>query len=325
MAGIFKHGGLVSGVCVLALAGAAQADSRTQTARNKPASQVNLKSFILVTDNSQSGVGVPAGWTANQQGNSRTWHITANAGNAGVPPGMNFTATVSRNGQVGQSNFTHADYDDANGNNQIIGSCGDPLGVHVVNGGANGADYLGYSVPAGQYGYFYQQWAPSDAVGTVLNTMIQVGAESGAYNFQVLNNSFAVAPGAGFDRGDLSSPPLVTGEGFVQEFQQYMEPADATGLPGIATGFSFNPMTGVATMDFAGAGGLGAGMTSSIVGYTSAFEPTTSHDNVSYTYDAFGCPQLNTVYNGTLVPFIPTPGAATLLVLGAVCAARRRR
>src|SRR5262249_41445882 len=153
-----------------------------------------------------------------------------------------------------------------------------------------------------------------DAQSTLMSTRITVGADAGAYNFQVLANSFAATPRTGFDLMDVQVPLLDQPRGQPWETRAYMDPADATGLPGSPTSWSFSAITGIATLDYSAIGGLRAGMTSSIVAYTSPFAPTLPSDiqdstNLGYTYAAGGCPFANINFNTAMVP-IPSPGSA---------------
>ena len=199
-----------------------------------------------------------------------------------------------------------------NGRVRWVGLCHDPISYHIEEGGATGATYLGYPIPPGQCGYFYQMWLTADAEDTVVSAQFDLGPESGAYNFQVLDNSFPTLPDPGFDLGDLEIPLLEMPDGYIYEIIDYMEPADATGLPGEVTQWAYDSLTGLATLDFGASGGLRPGQTGSIVAFTAAASPAlVKWNNVEVEYADAEFPACNQ----EVVTSLPVPTIDPCLII----------
>ncbi len=293
-----------------------RANSVNVTATVKASSAVPFTSFRVYTDNGPDTVTAPPGWTAARvAGSTRAWNLSGGA----VPPGSSLTATitVAGNNTPGGS-FIGGDYKNAAGNTVWVTTCPDPLSQIVIGAGNSSVNYLGYTIPAGQYGYFYEWWNPAGFGDQTKTANINLGLASGAYNFAVIANSFSVA--------ELSQQQGLQMQGSDATMTAFMDAGSATGTPGKTTGWSFDPTTGIATATFDPGdptAGLGANEASEIMAFTSAFAPEIGDPNVSAVYISdFPCPG-----GSTFVPSIPEPGTAMLLALGIGCiaAARLRR
>lgn len=312
-------------VLVLAAAAAASADTvqRRATVKNTPGSP-SITSWWVTTPSRDVTV-TAGGWTATRNANNpKLWHLTGGS----TPPGGSVTANLTQRGGVGSTGgFVAFNYTDNNGKyHPYETEVDDPIAQTVVFGGSLGTSFLGYEIPANEYGYFFQQWAPLDAEHAIGTTQIRLGSHSDARNFAVLNNTFNHLPGPGMDLTDTDVPRLAPGEDTTWGASATMHEDAATGNPGVPTLWSFNPATGTATMDFSLAGGVGAGMTGSLVAFTSSFSPTFSESagDVTGTYTDGTVYVSTEVVNNVGTPS-PTPGALSLLAIGAACAARRRR
>lgn len=311
---------LTVGIGLCASADRARAD-RLVSGFVKPTSTTPFTSWTVQTTNPATTADPVPGWTRTKVG-PKEWRYTNNT----TPIGGTFTVNLSgaggTNGQV-----VAGDYTDANGRTVWVGTCLDPIGYRVVSGGATGTSYLGYNVPAGQYGYFYQMYNPAGYGGISKTATIGVGAASGATNFQVLASAFAFLPTAGFDLQDLALPDINRLDD-TYAMQQYMEPLDAVAAASLAgivpVSWSFNAVTGDASLTFEpgnAADGLGAAESSAVVAYTSPFGPgLTDSTNVSTSFvNTFGCPP-----DYILVPLVPEPSLAALALATVLATARRR-
>jgi hypothetical protein len=295
---------------ILLLSGLAQGGSFVVNTGVKAGSTANFTSFRVITDNGPVQVTPPAGWVANRVPRStRVWEITG----GWVPPGGAFSVTLSVPGRTPTGAFIGGDYVDAAGRQIWVTTCPDPLSTIVIAAGATDLNYLGYVVPAGQYGYFYEWWNPENFPDATGRAEIQVGSFAGAYNFQTINNSFPLS--------DLSAQENLQIDGADSLMTTFMDPSAASGIPGVNTAWSFDATTGIASAIFSpGTGlGLGPGQASQILAFTSPNAPIMTDDfNVSAVYVSdFPCPG-----GYTYVPDAPEPAtwlmiSAGLAVLGA--------
>lgn len=268
---------------LLLTSGAAQAETKTGTITNKPGSGATCTSAKIAKNNGGMTITAPAGATVKgpAAGSTGTWEVTG----LNIPPGGTATFTFTNNNGTVNYRFISFDYKNAAGKTVWTGKCNDPIAFHVVTGGPGGDNYLGYPIPSGHYGYFYQMYPNPTNTTTVLQASIQLSPGSGAYNFQVLTSRFPYQASPGFDLEDILVPAKNPPDGYNYQVQvPYMDASQAVGLPGILTSWSFNPVTNTATMDFTGAGGLAMGQTGSLVAFTSPYPPTVTPDNVAVSY-----------------------------------------
>jgi hypothetical protein len=301
--------GVVAAVVACAgLASVASAD-REITGRVKSTSTSPFTSWLIETNNPNTAPNGVLGWNLTQLG-PKTWEFSGGLTN----PGDTFTATLHNpfntnpGGQV-----TGGDYL-SNGNQVWVKKCSDPLAMRVVSGGASGTSYLGYSIPAGQYGYFYQMYNQTGYGGVTKTMNITIGAGTSVSNLQVLNNHFAFLPVAGFDLDDLALPDVNRLDNNY-DVQQYMEPGDATGVAGTVP-LSWALIGNTARMEFfpeAPEAGMGAAASGSICAFTSSFAPgiTDTANAVSSFVNTFNCTN-----DYALVPTIPVPAPGSLVLLG---------
>lgn len=302
---------------LLSLACSLRANSVNVTATVKASSTVPFTSFRVYTDNGPDTVTGPPGWTTTRvAGSTRAWDLT---GGPAVPPGGNLTATITVGGaHTPGGSFTAGDYKNAAGNTVWVTTCPDPLSQIVIGAGSSSVNYLGYTIPAGQYGYFYEWWNPAGFGDQTKTASINLGPASGAYNFAVIANSFSIA--------ELSQQQGLQMQGSDATLTAFMDAGSATGTPGMTTSWSFDPAAGIANATFDPASplaGLGANQASEIMAFTSPFTPEIGDPNVSAVYVSdFPCPG-----GSTFVPSIPEPGTLMLLAMGVGCiaAARLRR
>ncbi len=282
----------------------ANAEVKVGTIKNKATSGANCTSAKIAKNNGNMTIAAPAGAVVKgpAAGSTGTWEVTG----LNIPPGGQANFTFTNPDGTANYRFISFDYQNAAGKTVWTGKCNDPIAYHVLSGGPAGDNYLGYPIPAGQYGYFYQMFPNATNNTTVLQARINLGVGSGAYNFQVLNNSFRHFPDPGFDLDDIQVPLRDPPNGYNYDvLVPYMGPEAATGIPGIPTAWSYNSGTNVATMDFTGAGGLAMGMTGSIVAFTSPYPPTVLPGNVAVDYQGGVEPPCT----GTFAPdaLVPTP------------------
>lgn len=278
-------------IVLLLLASSASAETETITVTPKANDNRTYTSIKMVTWVAGTVVAIP-GFNCVPDatfpnGGPTTWTCTGGSLTRANPAVISLT----KNGGTPSGKVHSYDYVDKNGNTVWVGACFDPMGYRVVEGGPTGVMYLGYAIPANEYGYFYQLYLAADAPAAIETVDIILGNALGnstdAYNFQVLGNSFDTDPVPGFDLGDLELPLDTMPDGFVYEVVPYMEEDDATGLPGIDPVWTFDAVNGVARMDFTGLGGLQPGQTASIVAYTSPQPPVlmAADPNVTGTYE----------------------------------------
>ncbi len=312
-------------VCALAPATSAQVKVEVL---NKPTSRLDFTSFVLRQRDKNAAIDaakLPPGWVVDNRWGpndpkKRGLIGVKYQGPAGSPlkPGQKLIIPV--NGAGKRPAYTVAGDYIKNGKLFWKGPCGDPISYSVVEGGDDGTTYLGYHVPAGEYGYFYQMWNFENFNDEVYEAYIPVGRSTGAHNFQVLDNSFQHLSDPGnFDLQEIVSPILHDPD-LPWEVQHYMEEEDALGHGGVPTGWTYDAGTGVATMSFFPddpTRGLLAAETGSIVAYTSPNGPDMRFFDVASA--VFGCPK-----DLVMVP-VPTPGTLGLLLAGGLTACRRRR
>ncbi|MBI1826868.1 MAG: hypothetical protein HY287_15340 [Planctomycetes bacterium] len=291
--------------CLCMVFGAqAQAATKTITIKTKPGDAHTYTSVKIYKNAGDMTITAP-GCTINgpKAGSTGTWQLTNCTLNAANPLTITFT------NNAGSINFRLGGYDYTGPNGQPVwvGVCSDPIAARVVTGGPTGTNYVGYAIPPNEYGYFYQMFPNQTNPTTVLQAQIYLGLNNAVHDLQVLNRTFPTTPAIGtFDLNDLEVPLKDPPDGYVYEVVQYMEPPDATGGPGIHPMWSYNPITGVATMDFTAAGGLPNGLTGSIVAYSSQFPPTMILDNVNVDYQGGADPPCTGTYvNETPVPASP--------------------
>ena len=302
---------LTLGAATLTWAGTS---SRTGTV--KPTSAFPFTSFTVQTNNTKDNVTGPPGWNSKKTG-PRTWEFT---GGPAVPPGGNFTVTATRPGPTLPTvSIVGGDYKDNNGNHVWVTSCPDPLGNIVIKAGGTPVDYLGYTIPAGQYGYFFEWWNPAGFTDQTKAANLFLGLNSGAYNFATIANSFTVA--------QLAQLGNVQVFGADASLRSYMQAVDATGIAGMQVSWSYNKTTGVASMIFNSGDpnqGLGAGESSEIMAFTTANAPIISDSmNASAVYlSNYGCPG-----GSTYIPEVPEPSTLAMLGSGvlSLAAVLRRR
>lgn len=272
---------------------------------NKPTSTSNITS-IDVYIKPGTTVTPPAPWTDSGQRRGNTHRFVG--GN--LAPGQ---ASGNFNGHnpTGTANSYIVGGDYANGT--TVSMCPDPVSSIAISGGLSGTSYLGYSIPANQWGYFYEVWNTPDFTDSTLSTTVEIGAGIPVSNLQVINNSFSVAA---IDKLVPMSPTNDTYEFFAP----YMDPSAASGSPGVST--VANISSGNLTMTFPN--GMAANQTSSLVGYTSPQPPSFGDDeNVSSNFASLGpCPKSG--YNFVVTPS-PEPGTFTLLGIGLVVCATKLR
>ena len=268
----------------------AMADS-TQTAVDKPGTGALPMQSIVVWYPNGATVTPPNGWVA---GNSMAYSMPDAAG-------VNFTAgtAVEYNGNLpvgGSASFTFGgsrnnlgvicgfDWTDANNVKKKGNAMPDPMGALEVDGGASGTTYLGYTIPANQYGYFFIAWDNPGGPSQVNSSTFYLGSEdSGAYNVQALNYTFsldslnAVVPGNPYYMSD------------------FMDQANAISGAGVSTSWSLDAAAGTLTTSF---DALTAGEASQVIALT-----TTSPLDV---------------LAGTEDPPCPEPSSLALLFLGAI-------
>lgn len=307
--------GFLSSLAIAPLASMqAQAAPISFTGSNKPSSRLNVTSMFVYIKPNGTQVTPPAGWTDAGTGpGSNVHHFVGGS----IPPGG--FATFNANNAHGTTTayLVGGDYSDG----KVVGMCPDPVSGIAVPGGETGDSYLGYPIPAHQWGYFYTVWNEPSFNDVTLRTRVVVGKDAGAYNFQLINNSFSSQT-----LGELV-PQSETNSNY-QFAAPYMDPSTALNVAGVHTSVNYDPATSVLTMDFTGGrltgGGIGAGESSSIAGYTSPYAPGFSdNENTSSDFVTFGtCP--GSGYNFTVVPS-PEPGSAMALAFGAATLLRRRR
>jgi hypothetical protein len=269
---------------------------RNFSGANKPTSTNNITS-IDVYIKPGTTVTPPAPWTDSGQRRGDTHRFVG--GN--LAPGQssgNFNGH-NPNGSA-DSYIIGGDY--ANGT--TVSMCPDPVSSIAISGGPSGSSYLGYNIPANQWGYFYEVWNTPDFTDSTLSTTVEIGAGIPVSNLQVINNSFTVAA---IDKIVPMSPSNDT----YQFFAPFMDPSSASGGPGVAT--LANLSAGNLTMTFPN--GMSANQTSSVVGYTSPSVPSFGDgENVYSNFASLGqCPKSG--YNFVVTP-APEPGTVTLIVIG---------
>jgi hypothetical protein len=306
--------GLLSSLAITQLASMhAQAAPTSFTGSNKPSSRLNVTSMFVYIKPNGTQVTPPAGWTDAGTGpGSNVHHFVGGS----IPPGGSATFNANNPHGTTTASLVGGDYSDG----KVVGMCPDPVSGIAVPGGETGGSYLGYPIPAHQWGYFYTVWNYPDFNDVTQRTRVVVGKEAGAYNFQVINNSFSP------QTLDELVPQSETNSNY-QFAAPYMDPSNALGVAGVQTNLNFNAATSLLTMDFTGGrtgGGIGAGQSSSIAAYTSPYEPGFSdNENTSSDFVTFGtCP--GSGYNFTVVPS-PEPGSALALACGAAALLQRRR
>jgi hypothetical protein len=303
--------------CALALSLAAPAlAQRDISGRVKDAATQPFTSWLVETTNPNTTPSEPLGWTRTQIG-PRVWRFTGGTTN----PGGTFTTTLTNpnttnpGGQV-----TGGDYL-VNGNPVWVKVCSDPVGMRAVSGGATGTTYLGYEIPAGQWGYFYQMYNQANYGGITAKLEITLQPGTTISNLQVLDNHFAFLPTAGFDLDDMALPDISRMDD-LYEVQQYMEPGDALG-PGGTVPATWTLSGQTLTMDFLAAEGAGMGAAASgpICAFLSPFSPGISdfvNANVTFVNN-FQCPE-----DYAMIPIVPTPGSLGLLACCAFLLLGRR-
>lgn len=292
-------------IAVFLICSASAAETKVGKIKNKPGSGRNCTSAKIAKNNGDMTITPPPGATVTgpKAGSTGTWEVTG----LNIPPGGEAEFTFTNNNGTVNYHFISFDYKNAAGKTVWTGKCNDPIAFHVLSGGPDGENYLGYPIPSGHYGYFYQMYPNATNSTTVLRAHIHLGPGNGAYNFQVLPNRFPFLPSPGFDLDDIQVPLMESPDGYEYEvLAPYMDPANAQGIPGISTNWSFNPATNIATMDFTGTGGLSFGQTGSIVAFTSPYPPTVTPGNVDVDYlGGVEPPCTGTFAPDTLVPAVP--------------------
>lgn len=296
---------IIGWLLVLASTSIAWGANSTRTAQVKGSSSYPFTSFTVQTNNAQDTVTPPAGWRGRKTG-PRTWEFTAGAP---IPPGGAFTVTASRPGPTAPTvSIVGGDYRDNQGNHYWVTSCPDPLANLVIQAGAQPVTYLGYTIPAGEYGYFMEWWNPSTFTDQTKTASVFLGQSSGAFNFATIANSFTAA-----QLGQLQGVQIFGSDATLTDF---MNASNATGSPGVPVSFSYNPSTGVASMTFDPSNpnqGVGAGESSELMAFTSDFGPVVSDTmNASAVYVSnYGCPG-----GSTYIPQAPEPGSLLLFGSG---------
>ncbi|MBN1927986.1 MAG: hypothetical protein JW764_00365 [Chlorobiaceae bacterium] len=213
----------------------ALAGSNTIKVTVKPTSKVSFTSIKVRTDNGPVVVNPPAGWTATKVPRStREWNITGGS----IPPGGSMSLTLSVGGnRIPDGSVIGGDYKDKNGNTRWVTTCPDPLSQIVIFADGQDIDYLGYSIPEGEYGYFFEWWNPDGFTDITKTATIDLGLGVDAYNFAVISNSFSLT-----ELSQLEGIQIIGNDALITTF---MDEDDATGNPGIPVSWNFDSGTGV--------------------------------------------------------------------------------
>jgi hypothetical protein len=300
-------------IAVACIAGATCSNSTAapvnfSASNNKPRATLAITSIDLVVGK-DTIVTPPPGWTL--AGTSGNWQRYV--GN--LPVGGN-TGNWNGTNPTGTSSAIIAAFDYANGD--TVSVCPDPVSAIAIPGGPSGTTYLGYAIPAQNWGYFYEVWNTPDFTDSTLSTTVELPPGTPISNLQVINNSFPIS-------ALMEVTTLSPSNTIYEAIAPYMNEADALGTPGVATTANYDQLSGQLMMGFPS--GMGAGQAGSVVGFTSSESPMlTSSENVSSVFFVLGqCPE--TGYNYGVVPS-PEPGTIVMLImalgLGSCCRFNRK-
>src|SRR4051794_34371238 len=136
------------------------ADVNVRAGNTKPKANRPVTSIDLVVGPNTT-VTPPAGWTLSRtSGNWRRY-----TGN--LPVGAT-TGNWNGHNPTGTANAVIAAFDYGNGD--TVSVCPDPVSAIAIPGGPSGTSFLGYNIPANQWGYFYEIWNMADFTDSTLST-----------------------------------------------------------------------------------------------------------------------------------------------------------
>jgi hypothetical protein len=266
--------------------------SMTLRPRVKKGSKRIFTSFKIRTRSKTNDVVPPAGWGATQTGD-RTWEVSGGE----VGPGGSVPIDVNNPTGTARGRILGGDYKRPDGTTKWVGTCSDPVGWAVIHGGDEGTTYLGYPIPAGEWGYFYQMYNTLDVTYQTMETIINIDPATEPYNFSLVPvlETFEINPVPEFDLGDLVVPISIPDTTTEYELQHYMDEEDAIAPPGVQMDWVYDG-AGNAIMiflPFDPSIGLAPGQTGGICAYTSQLPPYFPDlENIeSITDPLYGCPQ----------------------------------